>query len=186
MPQKKSALFSKKKKSKRGGHKDLQGSLINSAIVVLSLLLVAFIFSFTTRQTHHGVPIEVTFPALPEQPRLAVEIYEQKPVMDIEVEILNGCGIAGLASKVSDLLRDNKVDVVRSENADNFNYTQTMLILRNENLDDLNYVAKTLGLDPAQDPRVIHQPDESLSVDLTLILGKDFSSIKSIQKYIDN
>ena len=177
MPWKNSSLFSKKKKSKRGGHKDLQGSLINSAIVVLSLLLVAFIFSFTTRQTHHGVPIKVTFPALPEQPRLAVEIYEQKPVMDIE---------AGLASKVSDLLRKNNVDVVRSENADNFNYTQTMLILRNENLEDLNYVAKTLGLDPAEDPRVIHQPDESLSVDLTLILGKDFSSIKSIQTYIDN
>jgi hypothetical protein len=78
------------------------------------------------------------------------------------------------------------VDVVRSENADNFNYTQTMLILRNENLDDLNYVAKTLGLDPTEDPRVIHQPDESLNVDLTLILGMDFSSIKSIQMYLDN
>ena len=105
--------------------------------------------------------------------------------MDIEVEILNGCGVSGLASKVSDLLRDNNIDVVRSENADNFNYTQTMLILRNENLEDLNYVAKSLGLKPNEDPRVIHQPDESLSVDLTLILGKDFSSIKSIQAYMD-
>ena len=102
-----------------------------------------------------------------------------------EVEILNGCGVVGLASKVSDLLRDNNIDVVRSENADNFNYTQTMLILRNENLEELNYVAKSLGLNPTEDPRVIHQPDESLSVDLTLILGKDFSSIKSIQAYID-
>ena len=54
-----------------------------------------------------------------------------------------------------------------------------------ENLEDLNYVAKSLGLNPAEDPRVIHQPDESLSVDLTLILGKDFSSIKSIQAYMD-
>ena len=175
-----------RKKSKRSSHKDFQGSLLNSAIVVLSLLLVAFIFSFTTRQTHHGVPIEVTFPDLPEQPRLAVEIYEQKPVMDIEVEILNGCGIVGLASKVSDLLRDYNVDVVRSENADNFNYTQTMLILRNENLEHLNYVAKSLGMNPTEDARVIHQPDESLSVDLTLIIGQDFKSIRSIQSYIDN
>ena len=184
MPRKKSSFFNKKKKSKKGSRKDLQGTIINSAIVVLSLLLVAFIFSFTTKQTHNGVPIEITFPDIPE-PRLAVEIYEKKPVMDIEVEILNGCGVVGLASKVSDLLRDNNIDVVRSENADNFNYTQTMLILRNENLEELNYVAKSLGLNPAEDPRVIHQPDESLSVDLTLILGKDFSSIKSIQAYID-
>ena len=185
MPRKKSSFFNKKKKSKKGSRKDLQGSIINSAIVVLSLLLVAFIFSFTTKQTHNGVPIEITFPDIPNQPRLAVEIYEKKPIMDIEVEILNGCGVSGLASKVSDLLRDNNIDVVRSENADNFNYTQTMLILRNENLEDLNYVAKSLGLNPNEDPRVIHQPDESLSVDLTLILGKDFSSIKSIQTYMD-
>jgi hypothetical protein len=184
MPHKKSSFFNKKKKSKKGSRKDLQGTIINSAIVVLSLLLVAFIFSFTTKQTHNGVPIEIIFPDIPE-PRLAVEIYEKKPVMDIEVEILNGCGVVGLASKVSDLLRDNNIDVVRSENADNFNYTQTMLILRNENLEELNYVAKSLGLNPTEDPRVIHQPDESLSVDLTLILGKDFSSIKSIQAYID-
>ena len=54
-----------------------------------------------------------------------------------------------------------------------------------ENLEDLNYVAKSLGLNPAEDPRVIHQPDESLSVDLTLILGKDFSSIKSMQAHMD-
>jgi hypothetical protein len=184
MPHKKSSFFNKKKKSKKGSRKDLQGTIINSAIVVLSLLLVAFIFSFTTKQTHNGVPIEIIFPDIPE-PRLAVEIYEKKPVMDIEVEILNGCGVVGLASKVSDLLRDNNIDVVRSENADNFNYTQTMLILRNENLEELNYVAKSLGLNPTEDPRVIHQPDESLSVDLTLILGKDFSSIKSIQAYMD-
>ena len=185
MPRKKSSFFNKKKKSKKGSRKDLQGSIINSAIVVLSLLLVAFIFSFTTKQAHNGVPIEITFPDIPNQPRLAVEIYEKKPIMDIEVEILNGCGVSGLASKVSDLLRDNNIDVVRSENADNFNYTQTMLILRNENLEELNYVAKSLGLNPTEDPRVIHQPDESLSVDLTLILGKDFSSIKSIQTYMD-
>jgi len=54
MPLKKSALFSKKVKSKRGGHKDLQGSLINSAIVVLSLLLVAFIFSYPSRTAKAG------------------------------------------------------------------------------------------------------------------------------------
>ena len=64
-------------------------------------------------------------------------------------------------------------------------YEIVNLSLRNENLEDLNYVAKSLGLNPAEDPRVIHQPDESLSVDLTLILGKDFSSIKSIQAYMD-
>ena len=62
MPRKKSSLFNKKRKSKKKSRKDLQGSIINSAIVVLSLLLVAFIFSFTTKQTHNGVPIEITFP----------------------------------------------------------------------------------------------------------------------------
>ena len=100
-------------------------------------------------------------------------------------EMMNTIRIDKLDLVLPGAMRDNNIDVVRSENADNFNYTQTMLILRNENLEELNYVAKSLGLNPTEDPRVIHRPDESLSVDLTLILGKDFSSIKSIQTYMD-
>ena len=109
-----------------------QMGIVNAGIGVMSVLLFAFIFSFSTRQTQTGVPIKaVTFPTSDEAPKLATEIYEANPVLDIEVEIPNGCGEPGVAAKFSEFLRDKRVDVVRSENADNFDYSTTLLIQRN-------------------------------------------------------
>ena len=52
------------RKNSRG--KKQRMGLINTGIAVMSLLLVAFIFSFSGRQTQSGIPIEVKFPSLPD------------------------------------------------------------------------------------------------------------------------
>jgi len=177
-------FFFSSKSSRPAKRRDIKGSLINSAIVILSLLLVAFIFSFSNRQIQTGIPIEITFPSLPETPKLAVAIYEQKPILDIEVEILNGCGVPGLAGKISDYLRSQQMDVVRSENADHYNYDQTILILRNENSDGLKIIAKSFGIDIKDENRIKHIPDDQLNVDITVIIGSDFATIKPLVDYL--
>ena len=159
--------------------------IVNAAIAIFSLLLVAFIFSFSGSQSQTGVPIEV-FPSINNTPNLATEIYDLNPVMDIQVEILNGCGEPGLAAKFSDLLRNIRVDVVRSENADHFDYDKTILIQRNENIFGMKMVASALGFDIEDPKQVITIADPNLDVDLTLIIGKDFKSISSIQSYLNN
>ncbi len=87
---KKNKLFFSSRSSRPKKRKDIQGTLVNSGIVILSLLLIAFIFSFSNRQIQTGVPIKVTFPDPIDTPALAVNIYEQDPVLDIDVEVLNG------------------------------------------------------------------------------------------------
>ena len=179
---KSSKLFSSPRKKTRG-NKFNQMGLVNSGIAVMSLLLVAFIFSFSERQVQSGVPIEVKFPSMPDTPKLATEIYESNPLLDIQVEILNGCGTPGIAAKFSELLRDKRVDVVRSENADHFEYEKTILIQRNENINGMKHVAQVLGFNIDNSEKVITSIDPNLDVDLTLIIGKDFASIPSIKFY---
>lgn len=181
---KSSKLFSTPRKKSRGKAQRME--LVNSGIAVLSLFLIAFIFSFSGRQTQGGVPIEVKFPSMSNVPQLAVDLYATNPVLDIEIEILNGCGEPGLAAKFSELLRKNRIDVVRSENADHFEYEQTILIQRNENVEGMKQVATALGFDIKNSAQVITSVDPNLDVDLTLIIGKDFSSIASIQSYLNN
>ena len=65
-------LFSTPRKKSSG--KAQRTGLINTAIAVMSLLLVAFIFSFSGKQTQSGVPIEVQFPSPSDTPKLATEI----------------------------------------------------------------------------------------------------------------
>ena len=157
--------------------------LINSGIAVMSLLLVAFIFSFSDRQTQTGVPIQVKFPTMPDTPKLATELYAADPVLDIQIEILNGCGTPGIAAKFSQFLREKRVDVVRSENADHFEYEKTILIQRTENVDGMQRVAEALKFDIKNPDQVITSVDPNLDVDLTLIIGKDYNSISAIKSY---
>jgi len=128
--------------------------------------------------------IQVTFPSFPDQPKLATEIYEQNPVLDIEIEVLNGCGKNGLAGEISEFLRSNQFDVVRSEDADHFGYTRTLLISRNGNYEALKLVTSSLGFDIEDKSRVLIQPDETIDVDITLIVGKDYSSIQPISDFL--
>ncbi len=157
--------------------------LINSGIAVMSLLLVAFIFSFSDRQTQTGVPIQVKFPTMPETPKLATELYAADPVLNIQIEILNGCGTPGIAAKFSQFLREKRVDVVRSENADHFEYEKTILIQRTENVNGMQHVAEALKFDIKNPDQVITSVDPNLDVDLTLIIGKDYNSISAIKSY---
>ena len=157
--------------------------LINSGIAVMSLLLVAFIFSFSDRQTQTGVPIQVKFPTMSDTPKLATELYAADPVLDIQIEILNGCGTPGIAAKFSQFLRDKRVDVVRSENADHFEYEKTILIQRTENVNGMQHVAEALKFDIKNPDQVITSVDPNLDVDLTLIIGKDYNSISAIKSY---
>ena len=183
----KTSRFNLNRKKKSNTKKAKQMGIVNAGIGVMSVLLFAFIFSFSNRQTQTGVPIKaVTFPSSDETPKLATEIYEANPVLDIEIEILNGCGEPGVAARFSDFLRDKRVDVVRSENADNFDYANTILIQRNENTTGLKYVANALKFDTKNLKQVMISIDPESDVDITLIIGKDFNSINSVKSYLNN
>ncbi len=174
-----------RKKNKIKRSKFINNDLIlNGAISIAGILLLGFIFSFSKNISHKGIPVDVVFPETEEKPRLAIEVYEQNPIKDIKVEVLNGCGIKGIAAKASDFLRQRQVDVVRSDNADKYDYLQTTIIGRNENFESLKIVAKSLGLSVENKTNIKHEPDESLGVDVTVILGKDIVEFKELFNFI--
>ena len=76
--------------------------------------------------------------------------------------------------------------MVRSENADHFEYDKTILIQRNENVEGMKYVAAVLDFDINNTEKVMMSVDPNVDIDLTLIIGKDYLSISSIQSYLNN
>ncbi|MEC9307209.1 MAG: hypothetical protein VX957_02405, partial [Candidatus Neomarinimicrobiota bacterium] len=65
----------KKRKSTKQSKKKLQSQnmTLNGAISIVGVLLLGFIISFSRNASHSGVPVDVTFPEVVNQPRLAVE-----------------------------------------------------------------------------------------------------------------
>ncbi len=160
--------------------------IYNILIVILAIVIVGFIYSVVQKSWNNGVAIQN--PQLNDNQKtlLAVDIYEANPILDIKVEILNGCGEKELAAKTADYLRTEHIDVLRWENADNFDYERTVLIHRSDNLSNLKTVAEVLNFDINDSVRVIIQPTSTSDVDFTLILGKDYRSVKPIRVYLAN
>jgi len=160
-----------------------QSMTLNAAIGIVGVLLLGFIYSFSRNVTHSGVPIEVTFPKIEVQ-SLAVEVYQANPIQNIKVEVLNGCGIKGIAARTADFLRTHQVDVVRSDNADRYDYPNTVIISRNENVESLKAVSRSFGIAMNDETHILIVPDESLGVDVTVILGKDIYDFPKLSSLI--
>ena len=158
----------------------------NVLIIGLAIVVIGFIYSFAQKSWAGGVALPNPQLSSNQKAQLAIDLYEENPILDIKVEVLNGCGEKGIAAKISDFLRTEHIDVIRSENADNFDYERTMLIQRSYDFTNLKTVASTLDFDVNNEDRVITQPSSTADVDITLILGKDYRTVKPIKIYLAN
>ncbi len=164
------------------------GAKLASNIVIFSLaiIVIGFIYSFAQKSWSNGVALQNPQLNDEQKAQLAIELYEENPIYNIRAEVLNGCGEKGIAANITDFLRSEHIDVIRSENADNFDYKNTILIHRSFDLAHLKMVAKALDFDINDANRVITQPSSTADVDLTLIIGKDYRTVKPIKVYLAN
>ena len=103
-----------------------------------------------------------------------------KPVpQKTQVEVLNGCGVAGIAKKVTDFLREAKIDVVYLGNHKNFKVSTSQVIDRGGDLDKAREIADMLGIDKKT---VKSEIDKSKQLQASIILGKDYKNLKPFKK----
>ena len=94
-----------------------------------------------------------------------------------EVEVLNGCGESGVANLYTNFLRKNDFDVIEIKNADNFNFTNTLLLVSNAN----NKIAKKLAeLLTIKEENI--RIDKNIVWDFSIIIGKDYKNLKSFEQ----
>jgi len=94
---------------------------------------------------------------------------------NLQVEVLNGCGAGGIASKVTQYLRRENVDVVNIGNHSNFNVKKTVLWKRTDKAEAAPKIAELLGVSKE---KIDSKIDPNLQLDVTIILGSDYKSLK--------
>ena len=90
---------------------------------------------------------------------------------EIHVEVLSGCGVDGVAQKVSRQLRSLGFDVMSWTNAPSFNYPESIVIDRVGNPELARKVAEALGIENRIQQII---PDPFRIEQVTLIVGRDF------------
>ena len=92
-----------------------------------------------------------------------------------EIEILNGCGDAGIATLYSNFLMHEGFDVIESKNANNFDYVNTNIIVhQKDKMDVAQGLAKILKIKNIE-------INENGIWDLSVIIGKDYKELESFE-----
>ena len=110
-------------------------------------------------------------------PRIITERVSIDPALVsnvIQLEVLNGCGVPGIATRFTDSLRGYGFDVVETGNFDHFNVEKSFVISRGGQMENALRVAKAIGI-PEQN--VIREASPDFFLDVTLIIGSDFESL---------
>lgn len=143
--------------------KESNNQALNAVIGFLSLLLLLLVFGLFTRIVY---------------PRIQTQRAEEKPELIgeiIQLEVLNGCGVSGLANEFTSALRKNGFDVVQTGNFDNFDMQETVVISRTFNTENARRVANALGI---KEKNILIEASEDFYLDATVVIGSDYKSLK--------
>ncbi len=142
---------------------DTNSFALNASIGFLSLLLTLLIFGLFTRIVYPRIENQ----RATENPELISNI--------IQLEVLNGCGIPGLANEFTSVLRKNGFDVVETGNFKNFDMKNTVVIARTFDTENAKRVADALGI---AEKHVFIEASEDFYLDATVVIGSDYESLK--------
>ena len=100
------------------------------------------------------------------------------PLRIIQLDVLNGSGVKGVASKFTSYLRSNGFDVVEMKNYKSSDLLETLVLDRVGDLTSARRVATALGVN---ERHIIQQLNPDYFVDVSVVIGKDFSHLKPLQ-----
>lgn len=142
---------------------DSNSLALNAVIGFLSLLLLVLLFSVFNRIIYPRIQNQ----RVEETPELIGDI--------IQLEVLNGCGVPGLADQFTSSLRQNGFDVVETGNFDNFNMENTIVISRTFDTQNARRIARALGV---SEQHILIEASEDFYLDATVVIGSDYKSLK--------
>jgi hypothetical protein len=136
---------------------------LNAVIGFLSLLLAFLLIALVTR---------IVYPRIQNE-----RVSNQKKLIGkvIQIEVLNGCGVQGLANRFTNRLRQDGFDVVHSGNFETFDITHSMIIDRSGNMQNARRVAHALGIN---DKNIIQEISSNYYLDATVVIGSDYEKLK--------
>ncbi|HMS64262.1 MAG TPA: LytR C-terminal domain-containing protein [Ignavibacteria bacterium] len=147
--------------------KNLLNYILNGTIIVFLIGVAYFGFSLINNSLKSDKSIKEitdTTKSLTNQPNLSIQI-----------DVQNGSGENGAASKITEYLRKNNLDVVDIGNYKSQDIERTLIIDRSGDNVKARKVAMILGV---SEKSIIQQLNNSLYLDVTVVIGKDFKELK--------
>ena len=153
---------------------------LNAIIVILLIIIITFGWSIsknfvdknsTTRKVSSKV-----------ESTTKIKLFENYDNQTLKVGILNGCGVSGVGNQFSEMLSSRYgLVIVRTENADNFDYEMTKVVIINESNPNIENILTILGMN-INDQNVEFNTSYNPQEDIQIIIGKDYSDFLNLNQ----
>lgn len=139
-------------------------ALQGAALAAAGLALLVLLYALATRALAPGPAPDAAAARPPGEP--------------LRLEVLNGCGVAGVAREATLFLRRYHFDVLQSGNFHTFSQEHSLVIDRAGRPEAALSVAAALGIDRAY---VREEVDPRLLLDVTVVIGCDYALLRPFE-----
>ena len=111
-----------------------------------------------------------------------IKLFENYSSQTLRIAVLNGCGVSGVGNSYGNIFTSRYgLQVTRIENADNFNYEMTTIVILNKDNPNIDNILTILGTNinagNVQFNSTVN-PDE----DIQIIIGKDYQEFLNLNQ----
>ena len=154
---------------------------LNIIIGSLVLIILAFVLSFNTYLRQETPATDFTRINTTESTN-KIKLFENYSSQTLRVAVLNGCGVSGVGNSYGNILTNRYgLQVTRIENADNFNYEFTTIVILSKDNPNIENLLTILGTN-INAGNVEFDATTNPSEDIQIIIGKDYQEFLNLNQ----
>ena len=154
---------------------------LNIVISSLILIILAFVGSFNTYLKQETPATDFNRINTSESTN-KIKLFENYSSQTLKVAVLNGCGVSGVGNSYGNILTNRYgLQVTRIENADNFNYEFTTIVILNKDNPNIENLLTILGTN-INAGNVEFDATVNPSEDIQIIIGKDYQEFLNLNQ----
>ena len=154
---------------------------LNIVISSLILIILAFVWSFNT-YLRQETPTKDFARINTSESTNKIKLFENYSSQTLSVAVLNGCGISGVGNSYGNILSNRYgLQVTRIENADNFNYEFTTIVILSKDNPNIENLLTILGTN-INAGNVEFDATMNPSEDIQIIIGKDYQEFLNLNQ----
>ena len=154
---------------------------LNIVISSLILIILAFVWSFNTYLRQEAPATDFTRINTSESTN-KIKLFENYSSQTLRIAVLNGCGVSGVGNSYGNILTNRYgLQVTRIENADNFNYEFTTIVILSKDNPNIENLLTILGTN-INAGNVEFDATVNPNEDIQIIIGKDYQEFLNLNQ----
>ena len=154
---------------------------LNIVISSLILIILAFVWSFNVYLRQETPATDFNRINTSESTN-KIKLFENYSSQTLKVAVLNGCGVSGVGNSYGNILTNRYgLQVTRIENADNFNYEFTTIVILSKDNPNIENLLTILGTN-INAGNVEFDATVNPNEDIQIIIGKDYQEFLNLNQ----